>query len=78
MESFKIIVNQNKCTGCRICQLICSFLHCNEFNPTKANIHILNEYELTPIITFSEKCNHCGQCVKNCLYGALKLEVEDT
>ncbi|NHJ23291.1 MAG: 4Fe-4S dicluster domain-containing protein [Candidatus Lokiarchaeota archaeon] len=78
MESVNIIINQSNCTGCRVCQLICSFLYHNEFNPSKANIQIIEEYELTPIIKFMTQCNHCGQCARNCLYDALKLEVDDT
>jgi Fe-S-cluster-containing dehydrogenase component len=77
METFNIIVNQNNCTGCKVCELICSFLYQNEFNPSKANIRIIDEYELTPVIEFTEQCNHCGQCARNCLYGALKLEGDE-
>jgi Fe-S-cluster-containing dehydrogenase component len=77
METLKIIVDQNKCTGCRICQFICSSLHNHEFNPSKAYIVILDEYEISPIIQFSDECNNCGQCARNCLYGALKLESEE-
>ena len=77
MANLKIISNPDNCTGCRVCQLICSFVYYQEFNPSKSNIIILDEYELTPIIKFSEECNNCGQCAKNCLYGALTL-VGDT
>ena len=76
METFSIIVDPSKCTGCRICQFICSSLYHHEFNPSKSYIIILDEYELSPTIQFSDKCNHCGQCARNCLYGALKLEGE--
>ncbi len=78
MEPVNIIINQSNCTGCRVCQLICSFLYYNEFNPSKANIQIIEEFELTPIIKFTTQCKHCGQCARNCLYDALKLEVDDT
>jgi len=74
METYRITVNQNRCTGCRICQFICSSLYHNEFNPSKAYIIISDEYELSTTIQFSDQCNNCGQCAKNCLYGALKLE----
>jgi ferredoxin len=77
MKALKITVNESKCTSCRICQLVCSSLYHHEFNPTKANIIISHEYELIPTIEFSELCNNCGQCAKNCLYGALNLEGDE-
>ena len=72
----EIIANEDKCTGCLICQLICSFTFFKEFNPSKAYIQIIT-HELIPKISFLDGCTKCGQCVKHCLYGALELkEVE--
>jgi ferredoxin len=69
----EIIVNENKCSGCLICELICSYTFRKEFSPTKAYIQI-NTHELTPKISFLEGCTQCGQCVKHCLYGALTFK----
>lgn len=36
-----LVVDPEKCTGCRTCESICSFHHEKEFNPAKARIHVL-------------------------------------
>jgi len=67
-----ITINEDLCTGCRLCQLICSFNINGTFSPEKAYIKIENVYTLLPKITFLDECNKCGLCVAHCLYGALK------
>lgn len=65
-----------KCVGCLICELHCSLRFEKAFNPAKAAIRIQklveaeNEYE----ISFSDKCDNCGICVRYCSYGALTQE----
>jgi carbon-monoxide dehydrogenase iron sulfur subunit len=72
----EIIINEDRCAGCRICQLICSFTHQQIFAPEKAYIQIQID-EIFPKISFLEGCTHCYQCVKHCLYGALELKEVD-
>jgi len=36
-----LLVNSEKCTGCRICEIVCSFHKERECNPTKSRIHII-------------------------------------
>jgi carbon-monoxide dehydrogenase iron sulfur subunit len=65
-----------KCTGCRRCQLICSFLHSEIFSPDKAYVTIVeNDYEVSDI-TFTDDCVACNICVQYCVYGALKFREE--
>ena len=70
----EIIVNEDRCTGCIICQLWCSYVNKKQFNPYEANIIIENRYGLSPKISFLESCLHCGQCAEHCLYGALEYK----
>ena len=71
-----IIVNEENCTGCMICQMKCSFLHFKEFNPSKAFI-IIDLTDIIPKIHFLDDCTKCGQCVDHCLYGALEFKEEE-
>ena len=38
----RISVNAEKCTGCRICELVCSQLKLQAFNPKSACIKVVN------------------------------------
>ncbi|MFW9999248.1 MAG: 4Fe-4S binding protein [Candidatus Hodarchaeota archaeon] len=69
-----IEINEERCTGCIICELWCSYTHYKVFNPLKANLKIKDKYSLTPKIIFLDTCIKCGQCANHCLYGALKLK----
>ena len=73
---FEIIVIEENCVGCRICQLKCSSIFHQKFVPSEAYIQIDDAYGLRPKITFLDGCTKCGQCVKYCPYGAL-TEKED-
>lgn len=61
-----LVVKPKKCIGCRICELVCSFGHYQQFNPRMANITVL-EYEeaalAVPVV-----CQQCedASCVKVC------------
>ena len=35
-----VIINGKKCTGCKMCELACSFYHDRVFNPVAARIYI--------------------------------------
>jgi len=65
-----------KCTGCLICELRCSLRFEKAFNPSRAAIVIRrlvegdNEYG----ISFTDRCDNCGICVRYCPYRALAQE----
>jgi Fe-S-cluster-containing hydrogenase component 2 len=39
------VVRSEKCTGCRSCELACSFHHRKVFSPSLASIHIVRDEE---------------------------------
>ena len=52
-----LIVDSEKCTGCRLCEVVCSATHEGISNPMKARIHIIkmdNDRIIVPIV--------CSQC----------------
>ena len=70
----KIQANSEACSGCQMCQLICSFAWARSFSPAQSYILIEElEDEIPYRISFTDDCRDCGLCVKYCFYGALKL-----
>ena len=67
-----MIVDPQKCTGCRNCELVCSVKHNGVSNPSLARIHIVkwdNEGFYMPM-----RCQHCSDapcmavCPKDAIY----------
>jgi Fe-S-cluster-containing hydrogenase component 2 len=83
------VKNPGSCTGCLICEMVCSFHHVRQFSRTKTSIKvkksIFNQEEKTHITISSNKqeenplcdlCIHEGSplCVKFCPENVLKFE----
>lgn len=52
-----LIVDHEKCTGCRLCELVCSVKHTGASNPSRANVHVVkweDEGFYLPML-----CQHC-------------------
>ncbi|MEM2897178.1 MAG: 4Fe-4S dicluster domain-containing protein [Candidatus Bathyarchaeia archaeon] len=69
-----LIVDPDKCTGCGICELVCSFHHFKQFNPYRSSIYVIREDEKgigIPIV-----CQHCDIpfCKEACPAGALIVD----
>jgi carbon-monoxide dehydrogenase iron sulfur subunit len=68
----RIIVNVDECSGCRLCEAVCSFAHENLFGSSASRITVLKEdafgFDL-PVV-----CWHCRHClpIKTCPSKALK------
>ena len=71
-----ILIKPELCTGCRVCQMECSFRYHNLFNPALANIKILETPKngISYSITYTDECLDCNTCVEACVFGALKIE----
>ena len=69
-----LIIDGDKCTGCRVCELICSLHHQGECNPRRSYLRVLQNMEFDVNIPVrSAACDLCGECVKWCLPQALSL-----
>ena len=69
-----LIVDADKCTGCRVCELICSITKQGKFNPRESYIRILfnNEFGVyIPVLKMD--CDFCGRCIEWCPPQALKI-----
>lgn len=70
-----VITHSEKCVGCLICQLTCSFTFTKSFNPLQSRI-VIQRVDDGWKISFTDECNNCGLCTKYCMYEALESEKE--
>ena len=69
-----IIVDADECTGCRVCELICSITKQGEFNPEKSYIRIITNNDFGVYLpVLKTECDFCGKCVEWCPTQALKI-----
>lgn len=74
-----LVIQPERCRGCRSCQLACSFIKTGVFNPAKSMIVMERTIELdhaAPMIC-PLGCDLCGgdpTCAKACKYGAIVYE----
>ncbi|NPV69318.1 MAG: 4Fe-4S dicluster domain-containing protein [Firmicutes bacterium] len=66
-----LMVNHEKCTMCRRCELVCSLKHAGEFNPVKARVNVAafpDDFFYMPVT-----CQQCDEpvCAEVCPAGAL-------
>lgn len=71
----QIIVDKNKCVGCRTCELACSFQKSKDFNPDNSNIRIYFDDESNLKIKVNAQCDcmkaHQPLCVELCPLDAI-------
>ena len=71
-------IDPSKCTGCRMCEVVCSLYHYNEVNSSKSRIRIVKWEDKgldVPVV-----CQHCDRplCMETCPTGALYRDGEDS
>ncbi|MBW6485885.1 MAG: 4Fe-4S dicluster domain-containing protein [Syntrophobacterales bacterium] len=71
-----LTVNYEKCTGCRLCELVCSVKHEGVSNPSKSRIQVVkweDEGRYVPMI-----CQQCedAPCQSVCPVGAISRDKE--
>ncbi len=64
-------IDPKACTGCRICELVCSLHHYGVINPKRSRIRVYRVEDRHKIRT----CRHCPErkCVAACPTGALTI-----
>ena len=73
-----LIIDSDKCTGCRMCVMVCSLTKSNTFNPARSRISIVKWEEegiMIPVM-----CQHCEDppCLPCCPVDAVKKDREGT
>ena len=69
-----LIVDADKCTGCCVCELICSMAKHGEYNPRKSYIKVMKNREMSvDIVACDVRCDFCNKCVEWCLPRAIRF-----
>jgi carbon-monoxide dehydrogenase iron sulfur subunit len=69
----RIVWDKDKCTGCRVCEAICSFVKEGEFNPVKSRIKALLSVDRQiryKVVVFCLQCEE-AHCKAVCPAGAI-------
>lgn len=62
-----LLFDADRCTGCRICELICSMTCYGEYNPRRSHIRLLRNREMdVKVAALDAVCDFCGRCVEWC------------
>jgi carbon-monoxide dehydrogenase iron sulfur subunit len=75
-QHLNIEVNTPKCTGCRLCEIVCSVHHEGAVNLTKARIRVSDSYEES--LFLPHVCQLCepAPCVEACPAQALTRDFQ--
>ncbi|MFO8060278.1 MAG: 4Fe-4S binding protein [Bacillota bacterium] len=68
----RLAVNEDKCSGCRLCQLICALENFGENNPKMARLGISGEFPYPGKYKIAY-CDQCGVCAEVCPVDAIRL-----
>lgn len=67
-----VFCDADKCTGCQICELVCSVEKEKKINPYFSRIHLVR---IDPLVATALTCQDCDDatCVKSCPRSAIYL-----
>ncbi|MBM3291055.1 4Fe-4S dicluster domain-containing protein [Candidatus Bathyarchaeota archaeon] len=62
----RIVVKVESCTGCKTCELVCSFGHSHKFSPSISRIRVIKDDEIG--MDYPVMCHQCSGCsiLSNC------------
>ena len=70
----RIKVNPQKCSGCHLCEMVCSLFHLNLINIGKSAIHIQKD-DLETSLNTPILCRQCKEM--KCLEGEERIDVSE-
>ena len=71
----RIVLDPDKCDGCRVCEGVCSLVNEGEFNPAKSRIKVVRTVENQILYSIPVFCLQCEKayCEKACPPHAISL-----
>lgn len=73
----RIFANADRCSGCRLCEMACSFSHENAFGSSTSRITVVKEdifgFDLPKVCWHCNPCNAMENCPENALERKLGL-----
>ncbi len=75
MDKKIIICNTDECTGCRICEYVCSAVNHNKLNPRLSRIKTIR---IDPVFDLALSCRKCDNpdCINVCARNAIVQDKE--
>lgn len=71
---FRLLVHEEKCTGCRTCQYRCSWRFTKAVDLSRSAIVVYRTgNSIASAISFTSACDSCGVCARACPYGTLEV-----
>ena len=70
----QVIAHNERCSGCKTCETVCSLVNERECNPAIARLKVFyDQFTAESRIEVSPRCVLCGECVRWCPMRALSI-----